>query len=88
MLLLFALDLTAKKRWLVLCNRNLHDCIYVSIPAPLRFGRICNWETRQPWRSIRTGIPAIFLFYGPEKILKLATNEITKIEENLNETIK
>ena len=33
-------------------------------------------------------IPTIFLFYGPEKILKLAKDEITKIEENLNETVK
>ena len=32
-------------------------------------------------------IPAIFLFYGLEKIIKLATDEI-KIEENLNETVK
>ena len=33
-------------------------------------------------------IPAIFLFYGPEKIIKLAKDEITKIEENLKETVK
>ena len=31
-------------------------------------------------------IPAIFLFYGLEKIIKLATDEI-KIKENLNETV-
>ena len=29
-------------------------------------------------------IPAIFLFYGPEKIIKLAKNKIKKIEKNLN----
>ena len=33
-------------------------------------------------------IPAIFLFYGPEKIIKLAKDNITKIEENLNKTVK
>ena len=33
-------------------------------------------------------IPANFLFYGPEKIIKLAKDEITKIEENLNKTVK
>ena len=27
-------------------------------------------------------------FYGPENIVKLAKDEITKIEENLNETVK
>ena len=38
------------KEEVVICNRNLHDCIHVSIPAPMRFGDLCNWETRQPWR--------------------------------------
>ena len=33
-------------------------------------------------------ISAIFLFYGPEKIIKLTKDEITKIEEKLNETVK
>ena len=33
-------------------------------------------------------IPAIFLFYGPEKTIKLTTDEIIKIKENLNETVK
>ena len=33
-------------------------------------------------------IPAIFPFYGPEKIIKLAKDEITKIGGNLNETVK
>ena len=31
---------------------------------------------------------AMFLLYGPEKIIKLAQDEITKIEENLKETVK
>ena len=33
-------------------------------------------------------IPVTFLFYGPEKFIKLAKDEITKIEENLKETVK
>ena len=33
-------------------------------------------------------IPTIYFFYGPENIVKLAKDEITKIEENLNETVK
>ena len=32
-------------------------------------------------------IPAIFLFCGPEKIIKLAKDEI-QIEENVKETVK
>ena len=30
-----------------LCKEEVID--HVSIPAPLRFGYLCNWETRQPW---------------------------------------
>ena len=26
-----------KKWWLAMCNRNLHDCTHVFIPAPPRF---------------------------------------------------
>ena len=33
-------------------------------------------------------IPAIFIFYWPEKIIKLAKDELKKIEENLKETVK
>ena len=33
-------------------------------------------------------IHAVFLFCGPEKIIKLAKDEITKIEENLYKTAK
>ena len=87
-MLWFVLILTVKKRWLALCNRNLHDCIYVSIPAPLRFGRIFNRETRQPWGEYGMEIPVSFPFYGPEKIIKLAKDQITKIEESLRKTVR
>ena len=33
-------------------------------------------------------IPANFHFYGPKRPLNLLKNKITKIEENLNETVK
>ena len=36
----------------------------------------------------RLYILVIFLFYGPEKIIKMAKDEITKIEENFSKTIK
>ena len=35
------------------------------------------------WKSL-----LFFIFYGPEKTIRLAKNKITKIEEKLNETIK
>ena len=33
-------------------------------------------------------IPVIFPLYLPEKFIKLAKDELTKIEENLKETVK
>ena len=33
----------------------LKICFHVFIPAQLCFGHLCNWETHQPWRWIRTG---------------------------------
>ena len=56
-----------------MCNRILHDCIHVSIASPLRFGHVCNRETRQPWSEYRLEIPWNFHFCGPEKkAVKLA----------------
>ena len=51
-----------KKRWLVMRNRNLHDCIHVSIPIPLCFGHLCYWETCQTWKWTRTKNPCKFLW--------------------------
>ena len=39
---LVGIILTVKMRWLAMCNRNLHDDIHVSIPAPLRLGHLYN----------------------------------------------
>ena len=50
LLLWFVLIHTVKKKWLAMCSGNLYDCIHVSVPAPLRFERLYNWETPQPWR--------------------------------------
>ena len=89
LLLWFVLILTVKKRWFALGNRNLHDCIYVSISCSvalwtyLQLGNASTMEVNTDWKSLQ-----LFFFYGREKIIKLATDERTKIEENLNETVK
>ena len=31
-------------------TKHLIDSIHVSIPAPLRFGHLGNWETSQTWK--------------------------------------
>ena len=61
--------------------------MFLSVP-PLRFGRSCNWKRVKRGGKYGLEIPAIFLFYVPEKVIKLAKNKITKIEENLNESVK
>ena len=45
--------ITLKGSWLTICNRNLNDCIHVSIPISLRVGHLCNLETCQSRRVIR-----------------------------------
>ena len=54
---------TAKKRWLAMCNRNLHDCTHVSFTTPLRSEYLWNLETCQPCRSIWTGNPSQFSIF-------------------------
>ena len=89
MLLWLVLTLTVKERWLDMCNRNLHDCIRVSIPALLRFGHLCNWVAPQTWRWIRTGNPSQFSFLWTWKGHKTGwKNEVTKVKEKINETVK
>ena len=36
----FVLILSVEEKWLSMCNRNLHDCIHISIPVPFRFGHL------------------------------------------------
>ena len=46
----FVLILTVEEKWLSMSNKNLHDCIHISIPEPLRFGHLCNRKTRQLYK--------------------------------------
>ena len=47
----FILILTLKERWLTtMWNRNLNDCIYVSISAPITIWMYLQLEMRQAWR--------------------------------------
>ena len=66
LLLWFVLILTVKKRWFVMCNRNLHDCIHVSIPAPFHFNIFATGK------RTNHGGEYVNNFYGPEKVIKLA----------------
>ena len=36
------------KKWLSMFNRNLHNCIHISVPVPLHLEHFCNWKERQP----------------------------------------
>ena len=72
LLLWLVLIFTVNKSWLAMWSRNLHDCIHVCIPAPLRFEHLCNWETRQLWRWI---FLANFHFYVPENAIRLAKKQ-------------
>ena len=86
LLLWFVLILTVKERWFATCNRNLHDCVHVSIPAPLCFRHPCNWEMRQPWRWLE--IPANFYFYVPKKTITLAEKQNNKDSRKLKRNCK
>ena len=71
-----------------MCNRSPHphDCTYVSISAPLLFGRICYQKYINCGGENKLEI--LHVFYVPEKVVKLTKNKITKIEENLKESEK
>ena len=71
----FVLILAVKEKWLSMCNRNLHDCIHISIPVPLRLGHICN-RKKVNYRDeygpeIPTNLQSLH-FHGNEKTIKLA----------------
>ena len=54
-------------------NKNLHNCVDISIPAPLCFGHLCNWEIRQPEYGLEIPTNLQFLnFHGSENAIKLA----------------
>lgn len=79
LLLWFILNPNVKKKWFT--TEYALDCNHVSIPSPLHFGQLCNWETRQLWRWTRNKNSLGFQFLCSWKGTKLA-------EEKLNETIK
>ena len=73
---------TVKKRWLSLCDRNLHNCIRISILVPLRIDIFATGK------YVTHGVEdellnTIFHFYGPKKPLNSPKNKI-KIEETLS----
>ena len=82
----FVLFLTVKKRWLAMCNKNLHECGHISIPVPLHFEHLFNWKISQSWRWIQDWKFQQILFLSTWKVIKLAKNKTIKIKENLNET--
>ena len=73
-------------------NRNLHDCIHISIPVPLRvwtFLQLENTstiETNTDWKYLH--IYNLYIFMDLKRLLDWLKSKITKIEENLNETVK
>ena len=82
--------LTVKEKWLSMYNRNLHDCIHISIPVKLRFEHLSNWKTRSPQRWIRIWNRYKFtipIFIDLKRPLNWLKSKITKIEENLYETV-
>ena len=81
LLLWFVLFLTVKKKWSTMWNKNLHDYIHASIPAPLRLDIFATWKCR-PWTEYGPEMS------GPKTGIELSKTEITKIEENLDETVK
>ena len=51
----FVLILTVQEKWFSMYNRNVHDCIHISIPVPLHFGYLYNWKTTA-WNVSKYGV--------------------------------
>ena len=84
----FVLILTVQEKWLSMCNRNLHDCIDISIPVPLRFGHLTRKQGNHR-DEYRLEIPAdlqFLHFHGTEKAIKLAkkvkNKDLRKLKRN------
>ena len=84
----FVLILTVEDKWLSMCNRNLHDCIDISIPVPLRFGHLTRKHGNHR-DQCRLEIPADLQslhFHGTEKAIKLAkkvkNKDLRKLKRN------
>ena len=55
-----------------MCNRNLHNCIRVSILVPLRIDIFATKKHLSHGGEYGLEISTIFHFYGPKKAIKLA----------------
>ena len=86
LLLWFILNPNVKKKWFT--TEYALDCNHVSIPSPLHFGQLCNWEHVNYGDEYGIKTPQDFNFYTAEKALNWLKTKITKIEEKLNETVK
>ena len=69
-------------------NRNLHNCIRISILVLLRIEIFVIGKHVNHGGEYRLEIYTIFHFYGPKKAIKPTKNKKIKIEENLNEIVK
>ena len=57
-----------------MCNRNLHNCIRISILVPLDIDIFATGKHVNQGREHGLEICIIFHFYGPKKAIKLAQN--------------
>ena len=57
-----------------MCNRNLHNCIRISILVPLHIDIFATGKHVNQGREYGLEICIIFHFYGPKKAIKLAQN--------------
>ena len=66
-------------------NRNLHNCIRLSILVPLRIDIFATGKHVNHGVEYWLEISKIFHFYGPKMSLNSVKNKIIKIEETLPE---
>ena len=73
-------------------NRILHDCIHISIPVPialwtaLQLENMSTIEMNKDWKSLQNYNP--YCFMDLKRPLNWQKGKITKIVENLKETVK
>ena len=61
--------------------------MFLSQP-PLQFGCICNWKCVKRGGEYGLEIPAIFLFYVRENVIKLAKNKYNRDRRKLKRICK
>ena len=72
LLLWFVLILAIKEGWLAMCDRNIHDCIDVSIPPHCALDNFAIGKRVHHGGENGLEIPVSFHFYVPEKAIKMA----------------